>query len=161
MFHFDNSVGNPSAPLIRRLIITAVAEGFSCLLFIIFTTLCSRQAFMIWHNMTTPLLPTPALQCTMTGLRLASRRSIDKWRQTDSISSKYATMKKHLVLVRLLLLLASKCQLEGWLNVVLLIVVQRISGFNSWSRKKTSYRSYTEKTLFNGVHRIIMITELC
>lgn len=31
------------------------------------TSLCSRQAIMISDKMTTPVLPTPALQCTRRG----------------------------------------------------------------------------------------------
>lgn len=55
------------------------------------TSLCSRQAIMISDKMTTPVLPTPALQWTSSGgLRLLGSLVLLVWRRTDWISSRYA-----------------------------------------------------------------------
>lgn len=46
---------------------------------------------MISDRMTTPVLPTPALQCTSRGgLGIAGSAVLLVWRRTDCISSKYA-----------------------------------------------------------------------
>lgn len=55
------------------------------------TSLCSRQAIMISDRMTTPVLPTPALQWTSNGgLGLFGSLVLFVWRRTDWISSRYA-----------------------------------------------------------------------
>lgn len=46
---------------------------------------------MISDSMTTPVRPTPALQCTSTGgLEFLGSAVLFVWRRTDCISSKYA-----------------------------------------------------------------------
>lgn len=55
------------------------------------TSLCSKQAIMISDSMTTPVRPTPALQCTSTGgFGFLGSAVLFVWRRTDCISSKYA-----------------------------------------------------------------------
>jgi hypothetical protein len=57
----------------------------------VITSLCSRQAIMTSDKMTTPVLPTPALQCTSSGgLGLFGSLVLFVWRRTDWISSRYA-----------------------------------------------------------------------
>lgn len=54
------------------------------------TSLCSRQAIMISDKITTPVLPTPALQWTSNGgLGLFGSLVLFVWRRTDWISSRY------------------------------------------------------------------------